>query len=146
MATLRQALLATLNADATLATILTGGVHDASILPREGMGLGAVPVQADGVTIQPFAVVRWGVANPAEVVALSERRSVTIWVYQHVGFAVIEAACKRLKQLLHQAQLATDDAGYALFQWTQDGGELPADELGGAAGSFIRFTVNYVRS
>lgn len=145
MATLREAVKALLAGDGALAALLTGGVLDADALPMDGGGVGSLPLAADGMSVRPFAVLRWRGANPREIVAVTERRTLEVYVYQERGYGVIEQAKRRIKSLLIRQRVSADDAGIAMFHWLQDMGELPAEEFGNLACEMSRFYVDYVR-
>ena len=143
--TLRDSLRAYLQADSTLMGLLSGGLLDANSLPRDGGGMSSVPLAGDGLTILPFAILRWGVTTPKEIVRNSERRNLAIFIYQESGYGQIEAVQARLKMRLHRQRLSASDAGIAMCHWLNDTGEFPAPEFGNCAGSISRYVVDYIR-
>lgn len=145
MVTLRAALMAHLSSDSRLTALLTGGILDADALPMDGGGAGSLPLAADGVSVKPFAVVRWRGSAPKEIPWATERRTVEIYVYQERGYDIIEQAKRRIKALLIRQMVKADDAAICMFHWVQDTGEFPAPELGNLACEMSRFVVDYVR-
>ena len=142
MATLRETLKTFLNADTLLAALLTGGVLDSSDLPEGASSIRDVP--HEGAKIKPFAMLRWRGTTNKEVMGLTERRTVEIYLYQHRGFTTIERAKRRIKTILHRTQLPAADASIAMFHWSGlDTGEFPANELGGASADMSRYYVDY---
>lgn len=157
MTTLRAAFRARLTGDTTLnpalptgtplMSILTGGVHDADSLGRQGLTPSAALRAADGVTLLPTAVIRWSTSG---VYGLrhAERRFVFVWFYADKGGAVIEQAKLRVKALLHRHPLgvtATDKLGLNFVNWVGDVDDLVAEELQDAAAAYSRFTVDLTR-
>ena len=144
MASLRDALTAFLNADATLTALLTGGVLDASDLPQGDMGIKDVP--HSGAKILPFAVIRWRGTTGTEIVGRTERRSLEIYFYQHRGYDVIEPAKRRVKKILSRTKIPADDAKLCMFHWAKiDLGDFSARELGGASADMSRYYVDVSR-
>ena len=143
MATLRETLKTFLNADSSLTTLLTGGVLDATELPKGASAIRDVP--NDGLKIKPFAMLRWRSTSEKEIIGLTERRGLDIYLYQHRGgYATIDSAKRRIKTLLRRKQLSADDADGAMFHWDgHDLDEFSADELGGASACMTRFYVDY---
>lgn len=146
MATARAALKTYLNADATLAALLTGGVKDEDDFTFDEGGANEVPRETDGVRIKPFAYVRWRVSNVTEIIAASERQTVQLYLYQRSGKSTIESAVKRLKTLLHRHQLTADDKALLMFHYQMSNTGLPpADELGGASMGLVQFYTDFTR-
>jgi hypothetical protein len=142
MAILRDALKTFLAADETLSGLLPGGVLDINELPQTDYGLTNVP--RSGAVISPFAVIRWRGTVGKEIIGLTERRTVEIYVYEaRRGYAIIEQAKRRIKTILNRTQIQADDAGIAMFHWQTSGGLFPAQELNGASGEMIRYYVDY---
>ena len=140
MATMRDALRAFLNADATLTALLPGGFVDANSLPSE-WSISDVP--RDGAMITPFAVLRWRGAVPTEI-DLSERRTVEIYIYQHKGYDIIEQAKRRIKTILNRTKVSSDDAGICMYHKLPDLHDFSAEEIGGAAASGCKFYTDYI--
>lgn len=146
MADLRTALREYLLADAPLAAILTGGIHDAQTADRAGADTAWIardPV--DNITVLPFAVIRFRGTLGKEVISVSRRRFVEIYLYQDQGYIEIEKAKRRIEAILHRHQVQADDAGIAMFHWSQDIGEFTAPEYEHAAGECARYYVDYIR-
>jgi len=143
MPTLRATVKSTLEADATLMTLLTGGIRDSSVLDFTGEGASQAPREADGITLKPHAVIRWGGSNPtgASYKVGAEAESVEVYVFQDTSYDVIESAIIRIRQLLHDTYLNTSDRALAHVNKAHISGEMPAEELGNAACKFIRFAV-----
>lgn len=150
MATIEAVLKSTLAGDATLAAILTGGVKNASDDGFDEGGSNAVPRDSDGVTVLPFAVIRWQASTrTGEVDAIrGETGMVEIYVYDDTGYVQIELALSRIIVLVDMKELSGDNRQLAYFKYIFLSGELPKEatkELGGIAGKFIRFSVTQVR-
>lgn len=145
MATLRAALKTTLEADSTLMALLTGGVFDSEDVFREGVDEPEAPRESNGVTIKPFASIRWGGANPTGPVLVdAEAQSVEIYCYQHSGYTTIEAALTRIKALLNRKFITADNRQMAYFAEPQKGPDFAEEALNFAPGKFIRFMVTQV--
>lgn len=146
MADLRTALREYLLADATLSAILTGGIYDAQTTDAEGADTSWIPRDpVNGVTLAPFAIIRFRGETPTEVIARTERRFVEIYFYQGYGYTQIERAKRRVKEILHRQQVQAEDAGIAMFHFVQGRGEMPAPEYENAASDMNRYYVDYVR-
>lgn len=148
MASLREALKTTLEADGSLMALLTGGVFDADdVFGREGIDSVNAPYEADEVTLKPFAAIRWGGSNPTgPSVIQAAMESVTIYVYQHQGYATIDAALSRIKALLNHQFVTADDRQLAYFMTPQKGPEFAEEALMWAPGRFIRFGVTHIEA
>lgn len=144
MAVLRDVLRTTLAGDATLAALLTGSVLDVSTMPPDQGGAGDAPRAANGV-IKPHARVKM-IGGPAmEPWRLSPKlTSVEIYVYQAKGYATIDAAIARIGEMLHDRYLNADDFALAHLIHAYFSPDLVADELGGAAMRFTRFSLTLV--
>lgn len=110
MATLREAIKTALEDDATLGTLLTGGVYD-----RRGISRTLTPDAFDSNgALQPCAVVTLEVAAP-EITGHREWRFervyFLVWLYEDEGggYATLDPAALRVRSLLHNQTLATDD-------------------------------------
>ncbi|MEQ8673300.1 MAG: hypothetical protein RIC84_08795 [Aggregatilineales bacterium] len=146
MATIRTALLAKLEGDATLTGILTGGVWDASEVDRRGVTPREAVYEADGVRLKPLAVVRWRSAVSTEIVQISERRFFEIYFYEDYGYVKIETAKRRVKALLHRELLPVAGEGTYFTVWVDDLGERVMEEedvFGGASMDMSRFYIIY---
>jgi hypothetical protein len=145
MAMLREALRTYLLADATLSAILTGGIWDAQTTDQYGADTDWIerdPV--NGVTIAPFAILRFGAESSTEVVARSERRFMEIYFYQAYGFSLIEAAISRTKAILHRKRVQADDAD-AFFVFVTGSRDSSAPEYENAAVRMSRYYCDYIR-
>lgn len=144
MPTLRETVKSTLEADATLMALLTGGVFDSQDFDFTGEGMRDAPKETDGVSMAPHAVVHFGERSPngnARKVR-GKLENLEIYVYQDTGFDVIEGAIIRMCSLLEDKYLSTSDR--ALAHITEDSftsGELAAEELGYCPSKFVRFFV-----
>lgn len=99
--------------DATLDTILTGGVHTSGTVGRNGITQEAVPSAFSDGELLPVALVRnRDVVPDGQVVDFltgetSAVEVVEIWVYQEVNYDKIDAALARCKDLF-QGRIMTD--------------------------------------
>jgi len=142
MATIPNALRTYLEADATLTGILTGGIWDAAELDREGLTVSDASYDSIG-RLLPTAVIRWRGESPFGWHYTGERRTCEIYLYEHVGWTNIEAAKKRLKELLHRVQVPSDEL-ITEFRFLTSMGEFYAEDLSAPA-DMLRFQVVYVR-
>jgi hypothetical protein len=151
MADLKTVFREQLETDATLTALLTGGVWDASELPVEGLAAGSLPsgvLESDGIRVKPFAAITWRAATPfgADVLG-AERQTVEVYVYQQVGYDVIDAVLRRLKGRLHDQPLgASDHEALAWCLWAGDLGEMVAVELGQISMNRSRFEIRKMRA
>ena len=144
MAVLRDVLRTTLSGDETLAALLTGGVLDVSTMPADQGGAGDAPRESNGV-IKPHARVKLNGGPAMQPWRLSPLlNTAEIYVYQPKGYATIDAALDRVKVLLHDAYLSSDDTQLAHLVHAYVSPDLVADELGGAAMRFTRFNLTTV--
>lgn len=99
------AVLATLQADGTLTSTLTGGIHRAVEISRQ-----ATPTAFDGNgEIKPCALLKQETATPWGPHDDSGRLYVVVYFYERSGYTNIEAARKRVYALLHRAKLTPVD-------------------------------------
>lgn len=109
---LRGAIKAVLEADATLLATLTGGVYDKSELGRRGISPTSTPgAYGDQGTLKPLCVVKargstvdGALADDAHQYA-SFRQVVELWFYQESGDTALETAMARAAALLHGKQV-----------------------------------------
>ena len=143
--TIRAHLRATLEGDATLTGILTGGIYDASELPQDGLTVSAVPGAFDSLDrVLPCAVIRFREMSETAISGHSRRRFAEIYVYQHRGMDLVDAALARCRALLHPHKQFTTDGGQVYYTtWVDSVGDLVADELDGAAMSRSRYYIDY---
>lgn len=96
---------ALLQADTTLNAILTGGVHRAMEISRQ-----ATPTAYDSRReLLPCALVKQETATPWGPHDDSGRLYIVIWFYARSDYTTIEAARKRVYELLHRAKLTPND-------------------------------------
>ena len=102
------AILATLQDDASLAGILTGGLYDGTVI--NDISRQATPAAYDDYSeLLPCAIVKPETQAPAGPHPDSSRLFVTIWFYQQSGSADIDAARIRAYHLLHRSTVAGSD-------------------------------------
>lgn len=146
MATARAAVKAKLIGDSQLSTLLPGGVFLLDDFGPDGMTAKSIPRQANGVTVNPFAVIRFrAFSETASPKMGAERGNIEIYAYQFAGYSVIDLAMKRIKAVLHRARIAADDRNGFAFYFSHLSSELVDDELGNVPMMFIRFSVNQRR-
>lgn len=121
MASQTDALRALLEADGTLVAILTGGIHDASELDRTGKTVANASYDTDGVTLLPTAVIRWrGGIQQTNSHFTAERRTFELYFYADTGFAAIDAAKRRCKDVLHRKRITSDNEGVNWINYVAD--------------------------
>jgi hypothetical protein len=143
MATLRTTTADLLRADATLATLLPGGIHEYPLTNEWGVkeAEGATPAAFDQQTgkLKPSAVVSiFGVgqsfAGTSLISQLGGRppiqsRAAVISFYQPRPFRdAIESAARRAEDVLDGRQLVTDDLGVVVLTATGNLGDNPGDD------------------
>jgi len=102
------AILATLQDDASLAGILTGGLYDGTVI--NDISRQATPAAYDEYSeLKPCAIVKPETQAPAGPHPDSSRLFVTIWFYQQSGSADIDVARIRAYHLLHRSTVAGSD-------------------------------------
>lgn len=147
MATLRDLTRTTIENDSGAggaATLLTGGVWDASELDREGIDLNDV-TDPNG-RIKPFLVIRWRTTIPfGPEVLPAESRFVEFYIYQHLGQATIDSVIARLKVLFHRKFFTATGFGLVHFLWAGDLGEQSDDQMAMAAMNRSRYQINDLR-
>lgn len=142
--TVRADVLATLDDDATLMAILTGGLYDASLLPADGLTRTAAPAAFDGVRVKPCGLIRWRNMSETALVGSSRRRFFQIFFYQVAGYSQIEAAQERCRVLLHHKKQFKTSGGQVYYtRWIGDVNDLIAEELDGAAMGYSDFYADY---
>lgn len=146
MATLSETVKTMLEDDGTLMALLYGGIFDAEDLDISGESDSDAPKESDGVRIQPHAVIRWGESTSFSEEAIeAEVGNVEIYVYQHRGHDVIDAAVNRIKALLNRQLISADDRALAKLSYAMTSREIPAEEFGGAPCKFSRYAVYQIR-
>lgn len=144
MATLRDTLRTTAEADATLMATLTGGLFDASELDYDGLSMASIPRESDGVTIKPFGVIRWRGGNRLETGSndfYADSETVEIYLYAPVGYSSIESAMRRIRQVFDNRYLSADNRDMAHIRVMFNSGELPQDKLQMVACRFVRLQI-----
>lgn len=145
--TIRTDIRQTLEADAALAAILTGGIYDASELPQDGLTVRTVPGAFTGNRLNPCAVIRFRNNTETQIRGSSRRWFFEIYFYQQVGMDQIDLAQARCRALLHpQKQFKTDGGQVYYTTWTDTSGDMMADELDGAAMQFARYFIDYLEA
>jgi len=140
MAKLREAVVTLLTSDATLSALLTGGVFNAEDFSFDGGGADEIPYAVDGITIKPFAIVRFQESTTiAPVKVRAELQSVEIYVYANVAYVTIDSAISRIKTLLNFKDVVADDRDLAYLHDPFTSKEFDAPEIGGASCKFVRF-------
>lgn len=146
MAVFREVLKTTLTSDAALMLILTGGVQDASTQPQDGGGASSLPTESNGVTVKPFASIRFGSSRMAGVQKINAQAgSVELYFYQDTGYDKIEQAITRALALLNDQYLSADDRALAHLSQPFISGDTMAEELGNLPCRFLRFAVTDIR-
>jgi hypothetical protein len=101
-------ILATLQGDAQLAGILTGGVYDG--MEVADISRQATPAAYDGNSeLKPCAILKPETQTPAGPHPDGSRLFVTLWFYQQSGSADIDLARVRAYHLLHRTTIAGSD-------------------------------------
>lgn len=98
--------VATLQGDATLMALLTGGLYDGQTVSEISRQM--TPAAFDAwQEVQPCAIVKAESATPWGPLHHSGRVYFVVWLYQRGGSGVIEQARNRIYALLHRQQLST---------------------------------------
>lgn len=128
MATLRAAIKGALENDATLAGLLTGGVYD-----RRGISRTLTPAAFDANgAIEPCAVVTEEVTSPIGHREWAfERVHFLVWLYEDEGggYGTIDQAKLRVRYVLHNQTVATDDGAVHHIEHTDSLGDSYDDVL-----------------
>lgn len=137
---MRAAILATLRADATLAALLPGGIHDAATV--EAISRTATPSAFDAQReLRPSALVRLSAEEPSGPFRTSSQIRLTIALVQRHGRDQIEPARRRIYQLLHRVRLAPESGGAWQILHTGDLLDLTEPGLGDAPLILCRYGV-----
>jgi hypothetical protein len=150
MATLHEEVKTTI-ATATSA-ILTGGVFDSNEIygddAVDGGGyqwaLDQGLFEVNKVTLKPHGIIRWREANayqPEHPKLAAEREIFEIYLYQNMGYAVIDAAKVAIKDALHDVYFFTEDRELAHLLFATFSTELKAPEYAMKPMKFVRFSV-----
>jgi hypothetical protein len=149
--------MATLKADiktaiaAATTAILTGGIFDSNEIyadnDTDGGGYDWANGQGlftNGVTLVPHGIIRWREANAYQADSpklAAEREFFEIFLYQDMGYAVIDAAKVAIKAALHELILYPTDRQLAHIQFATFSTELKAPEYAMKPMKFLRFGV-----
>src|SRR3990172_8595184 len=102
---LRDDLKTVLLADAALATLLTGGIHnDVEEISKQNT---ASAFDATTQEIKPCALIKLPMETPTGPYLRSERTSIVIYFYQRQGYDVIEPAIELAFTDLNETQVGT---------------------------------------
>ena len=98
--------------------------------------------------IDPHIIVRYGTAQSiANWYAADsvEAQTIEIYIYNRHGYTAINSVVSRLKAILHQQCIESDDLGTALMTTVQVSPQLLADEYNKEPMQFVRFRAKYLR-
>lgn len=114
---MRQAIYDTLSADNTLMAILSGGLyHEIMEISRQN-----TPAAFDANReIQPCALLKFTTSSPEGPFDYSAQLFFSLYFYQRVGVAQLEAALDRVYELLHQQKVTPASGGCWLILHTND--------------------------
>ena len=140
-------LLATLMADVELNSYLTGGIYDATTIDDRDGGMDWAPKTPDKVRIAPFAFVRWknAIAHQGNIKLRAERQTVEIYLHEDFDFSTIDLAASRIKELLHDTYIRSNDTSSAYITYTGLFGEFKDESLNNTPMKFIRFQILMIR-
>lgn len=142
MADFRASIITILNGYSPLTTIMAGGIYSSETLDRRGILLNTAPKMPDGITINPFMVVRVRGSGRLRPHNFGKLTNVEIYFYQDTKYDKIETAKRLVKDLLHQTTLsATDNETFGYMEYVNDIGENVEEELGQTPMSMSRFTI-----
>jgi hypothetical protein len=150
--------MATLKADiktaitAVTTAILTGGIFDSNEIyadnDTDGGGYDWASqngvTESNGVTLKPHGIIRWREANAYQIDSpklAAEREFFEIFLYQDMGYAVIDAAKVAIKAALHDKIYYPSDRQLASLQFVTFSTELKAPEYQHKPMKFLRFSV-----
>lgn len=119
---LRDSIVTRLQADTTLMTLLTGGVHAATEISRQN-----TPTAFDAnAEIRPCALVKVSGDVQTGPYATSARAAIEVYFYQRAGYDTIETAMARTLTLLNRVRVSTHVWD---VQWSDDISEQVDDAL-----------------
>jgi len=98
---MRAAVKALLESDSTLMATLTGGLHTATEISRQGT---PEAFDANG-EIEPCGLLKFGTVTPYGPHDHSARLYFSVMLYQRSGYDNVEAARERIYALLHQQRV-----------------------------------------
>lgn len=127
--------------DATLMATLSGGVHRAQEISRQ-----STPAAYDAnAEVKPCALLKATTATPWGPHTDSGRLYVQVLLYERHGYTSIEAARRRIYDLLHDTQL-TPVSGDGCYEIVHTGDVLEQEDAGlGAAMAVSRFMATIQR-
>lgn len=148
MAVLRATIKTVLANDSTLTGLLPGGIFDANDLKKGGMSLEDAPKKANGININPFALLRWQTSNKMPGmpdIMPAELRFLNVWIYDEVGQTTIEQAILQIKALLNVKDFTADEYSYTRLVWAGELGEIRDPQMGYAAADRSRYQIILMR-
>lgn len=99
--TLRESLLQTLQSDAALSILLTGGAHTGTEISRQN-----TPAAFDAnLELKPCALLKMSTDGPVAPHTLGARTFFSVMFFQRDGYAEIESAKDRVFGLLHYQKI-----------------------------------------
>jgi hypothetical protein len=135
--TLQEDLQASLNGDVQLMELLTGGVYSDTHISRA-----TTPAAFDDAQeIKPCALLKMGVETAVPPLHRSSRAFVEVYLYQYIGYGVINAARDRIYELWHEQRI-----GERVWQMLQtDDVNDQVDDALGCSLVLSRYVVNRMR-
>jgi len=137
---MRSAIVAVLQADATLTGLLTGGIYDAGVVGE--ISRVTTPAAFDEHSeVLPCALVKLASEAPDGPFPTASVLGVDLYLYQRAGYGSIDAAVARIFVLLHRQRV-----GNGVWQVTHAGDLRDLrDEALGCALILSRFQVTRLR-
>ena len=123
---MKATIFATLNNDATLTGLLTGGLYDNVVEIKRQETPGAFDAYQD---VLPCLLLKTGTSTstgPQYIKA--ERLLVNIWLYQQRTDTAIQAANRRIFELLHETCLKTIDGDTGAMWWITHVSDVTTNE------------------
>lgn len=152
MATYRAQLLTNLEDDATLTTLLTGGVYDSNSLPDSEITATNLPdvwTGASSTTLKPFAAVTWRESNSANDALPVETRFFEIYVYGNSGYTAIDSVMNRLKAMFHNQNtyrlVGVEDADSVYIRYLNESEDFREPTLLNKSARFMRLQADIKR-
>lgn len=149
MATLKEDVKAAI--ETATSSILTGGIFDSNeIYGDDAVDGGGYQWAKDqglfsNTILAPHGIIRWREANAYQIEhpkLAAEREFFEIFLYQDMGYAVIDAAKVAIKAALHDKYYYPSDRELAHLLYVMFSTELKADEYGGLKPmKFLRFSI-----
>ena len=125
MSSMIDTITSVLTGDATLMSTLTGGIHRSEISRQK------TPGAYDAFQeLLPSAVVKQETQSPFGPDDHTGRLFFVVWLYQQHGWDQIEAARKRIYELLQKVSLATSEGGIYRIDHAGDLLEMEDEALG----------------